>query len=56
MEEAENDVNISSNARLTGSAREILRNILLDCRKIIEYEQWHEEQLLKQDTEETGEC
>ncbi|XP_063709410.1 calcitonin gene-related peptide type 1 receptor [Culicoides brevitarsis] len=37
MEEAVNDVNIS-NAKLTWSAREILRNILLNCLKIEEQE------------------
>lgn len=56
MDEAANDVNIS-NARLTWSAREILRNILLDCLKISEHEysEWHKEQLKRESTDETGE-
>lgn len=56
MEEVANDVNIS-NARLTGSAREILRNVLLDCLKISEhdYRQWQEQQLKRENAEETGE-
>lgn len=56
MEEVANDVNIS-NARLTGSAREILRNVLLDCIKISEhdYRQWQEQQLKRDNAEETGE-
>lgn len=45
MEVVENEVNISS-AKLTGSAREILRNVFLDCLKIgeKEYKEWIEEQ------------
>lgn len=56
MEEAANDVNIS-NARLTWGAREILRNILLDCLKISEheYKEWHGEQVRRETTGETGE-